>query len=433
MSDSDTLRLVEYEEREVALSPADAAFLDRAFAGQIALRRALVGEGYLLNPNQFVGVLVLPSGRRLEIAPKVPVRSLLFMLAVAAELPSPFLEEAAEFAELDELLEFVAAAFADLTEERIARGLYRAYVEREENLAAVRGRIAVAADLRHNLVLRHRTFCRFAEFTEDVPENRVVRQVAHLLARWVRRPALRLRLWRIDQVLGSVAPAQLPAEAIDRFVYGRLNEGYRPLHRLCALVLRWSSFAEGSGPFAFRAFLLDMNRLFEAFVTQILRDHARPPVSVDDQVRLHLGQGRRVDIRPDIVVRVGSVPLLVADCKYKRVEPDGFKQHDVYQMLAYCTALGLDHGLLVYPKHAVPVDDEIAVVNSPVRIRQRSLDLSGSLPELKAACRALADELLTGASPTDPRIAKTTALPVPDPAPASGHRPNAHGMGVGSG
>jgi len=109
------------------------------------------------------------------------------------------------------------------------------------------------------------------------------------------------------------------------------------------------------------------------------------------------------------------VPLLVADCKYKRVEPDGFKQHDVYQMLAYCTALGLDRGLLVYPKHAVPVDDEIAVVNSPVRIRQRSLDLSGSLPELKAACRALADEILTGASPTDPRIAKTAALPVPVP------------------
>ena len=429
MSDSSTLRLVEYEERDIDLAPADAAFLDRWFGKQMVLRRALDGEGFLLNPNQFVGVLALPSGRRLEIVPKVPVRSLFFMLAVAAELPSPFLEQAAEFADLDELLEFVAAAFADQAEERIAHGLYRAYVEREENLAAVRGRIAVADDLRHNLVLRHRTYCRFAEFTEDVPENRVVRQVADLLARWIRRPALRLRLWRIDHALGSVTPGHLPADAIDRFVYGRHSEGYRPLHRLCKLVIEWSSFAEGSGPFAFRAFLLDMNRLFEAFVTQVLRDHAPPSVSVDDQVRLHLGEGRRVDIRPDIVVRVGSTPVLVADCKYKRTEPDDFKQHDVYQVLAYCTALGLDRGLLVYPRHAVPVDDQIAVVNSPVRIRQRSLDLSGSLAELNAACRALADELFVGAIPTDPRTAETAGLPTP----ASAYRSGTYGVGGGSG
>jgi 5-methylcytosine-specific restriction enzyme subunit McrC len=394
---TETLRLVEYEEREISLASEDAAYLARAFAKQIALRRALTGEGYLLNPNQFVGVLALPSGRRLQIEPKVPVRSLFFMLAVASELPPPFLEEAAEFAELDELLEFVAGAFADLAEERIARGLYRAYVEREENLAAVRGRIAVADDLRRNHVLRHRTFCRFAELTEDVPENRIVRQVAHLLAGWVRRPPLRLRLWRIDHALGSVAPTHLPAEAVDRFAYGRLNEEYRPLHRLCKLVLEWASFADEAGPFAFRAFLLDMNRLFERFVTQTLRDRARHPVSVDDQVPLHLAEGRRVDMRPDLVVRVGTRPTLVADCKYKRLEPEGFKGHDLYQILAYCTALGLDRGLLVYPRHDVPVADAIRVVNSAVRIRQVSLDLSGSLAEIRAACDRLARVVLVDA------------------------------------
>ncbi len=396
---TEPLRLVEYEERVVALAPEDAACLARPFGTQFALRRTLTGDGYLLNPNQFVGVLALPSGRRLEIAPKVPVRSLFFMLAVASELPSPFLDAAAEFAELDELLEFIAVTFADLTEERIARGLYRAYVEREENLTAVRGRIAVAADLRRNHVLRHRTSCRFAELTEDVPENRVVRQVAHLLAGWVRRPPLRLRLWRIDHALGSVAPTHLPAEAVDRFTYGRLNEEYRPLHRLCKLVLDWASFADAAGPFAFRAFLLDMNRLFERFVTQVLRDRAQPPVSVDDQVPLHLAEGRRVDMRPDIVVRVGSRPTLVADCKYKRLEPEGFKQHDLYQMLAYCTALGLERGMLVYPKHAAPVDDAVRVVNSAVRIRQVALDLSGLLPEVRAACDRLAELVLTEALP----------------------------------
>ena len=172
------------------------------------------------------GVVALPSGQRLESYPKVPVRSLFYMLAVAFNLPSPFLPEWSEFDELDEMLEFVVAHYADLLESRIAHGLYRTYAEREENLSAVRGRIAVADDVRHNFVLRHRTYCRFAEFTWDVPENQILRQVAHLVAGWVRKPELRMQLRRIDRLMGEVAPTNLPASALDRFTYHRLNDDY---------------------------------------------------------------------------------------------------------------------------------------------------------------------------------------------------------------
>jgi hypothetical protein len=52
------------------------AFIIEHLWGRVEVRRPLVGSDYVLNPNQFVGVVALPSGRRLECYPKVPVRSL---------------------------------------------------------------------------------------------------------------------------------------------------------------------------------------------------------------------------------------------------------------------------------------------------------------------------------------------------------------------
>ena len=374
---SATIILREYEDQPVALDPDDVTFITEQLQGRITIRRQLHGTDYVLNPNQYVGVVALPSGRRLESFPKVPVRSLFYMLAVAFNLPSPFLPEWSEFDELDEMLEFVVAHYADLLESRIAHGLYRTYAEREENLSAVRGRIAVADDVRHNFVLRHRTYCRFAEFTWDVPENQILRQVAHLVAGWVRKPELRMRLRRIDRLMGEVTATNFAASALDRFTYHRLNDDYQPMHRLCRLFLEGASLSEAEGTFSFRTFLLDMNRLFEAFVTQVLRDRAPSGIAVEDQVPVYLGHEKKVPMRPDLVIRDQGVPRLVADCKYKRLEPDEFRNHDVYQVLAYCTAIDVEQGLLLYPVHEVDVRDEVRIRHVPVIVRQTTLDLSG--------------------------------------------------------
>src|SRR6516164_8266001 len=137
----DRIQLTEYREELVRLSEADAHFIDTYFSDKVTIRREPFGRQYLLNPNQHVGVIMLPSGRRLESQSKVPVRNIFYMIAVANNLSTPFRDDLAEYAEFDEVLEFVAEYFADKVEDRIARGLYRAYVEVENDLPYVRGRI----------------------------------------------------------------------------------------------------------------------------------------------------------------------------------------------------------------------------------------------------------------------------------------------------
>ena len=393
-----TIRLSEYQDTTVPLDPADAGFVLSRLRQRVAIRREFGAGEYVLNPGSYVGVVTLPSGRRLESYPKVPVNNLFHMLAVAWGLESPFRDEVVEVDRIDDLIEFIVAHFADLVERRIGRGLYRAYVDHEDNLATVRGRIAVAGDVRRNYVLRHRTYCRYSEFTWDVPENQMVRQVVHLLSGWVRQPTLRLRLRRLDAQLAEVTPTTLSASAIDQFTYHRLNDDYRPIHQLCRIFLEAASLAENEGSYAFRAFLIDMNRLFEAFITQVLRERAPLGVAVRAQSRLHLGHDKKVPMRPDLVVEVDGRDVLVGDCKYKRLEPEDFRNHDVYQMLAYCTAVDVTRGLLIYPIHEVAVQDEVRVRNSPVRIEQTTIHLGGTPDQFRETCDEFARAIFARAT-----------------------------------
>ena len=391
----EAVQLTEYQDWTGNLSEEDAEYILLHLSPKVAIRRRIQDDQYVLNPNQYAGIVTLPSGRRLESYPKVPVRNLFYMLGVAYNLPSPFRDELAKYAQLNEILEFVVSFFADLVERRLDQGLYLSYVEQEDNLTTVRGRILFAEDVRRNYVLRHRTCSRYSEFSWNIPENQIIRQVVYLLTGWELKRKLRRRLHRLDGALAEITPVNLSASIISRFQYNRLNEDYRQLHLFCRLFLEGASLSEESGPFDFQTFLVDMDKLFEKFVTQVLRERARGHMVVNDQVPVYLGHEQKVLMRPDIIVREGETVLLVADCKYKRLEPDEFKNHDIYQMLAYCTATRVQRGLLIYPLHAAVIQDEVEIRNTQTVVQQRAIDLSKEeTSELDHECDTFARRIL---------------------------------------
>lgn len=167
----------------------------------------------------------------------------------------------------------------------------------------------------------------------------------------------------------------------------------RQLHQLCRLFLEWASYSEDAGPHSFRAFLLDMNKLFEEFVCQILRERAPGNATVETQVSLDLDMAKKIPIRPDIIVRQAGQISLVADCKYKRLEPDDFRNYDIYQLLAYCTATAVSQGILVYPKHIHHIYEQTRIKNTGITIRQFTIDLSEESELLIRRCNEFADRV----------------------------------------
>lgn len=374
------IRLREYTPAEHPLSPADAHFLLQRMVGKFEIEPSASLHSWVINPMQHVGVMVLPSGETLVVEPKVPVRNVFQMFAVAHGLTGVFRDELAKLDDINDLIELVVMHFVDLVQDRIRRGLYRDYVEREDNLGTVRGRIVIHQQIQQNAILQHRMYCRFTEFTHDIPENQIIRQVVHMLSLRVAFPGLRLKLQHLDANLGDIPPTNLTVDDLDRMHYHRLNDDYQPIHRLCRLFLQLLSLEHQSGETELRAFFIDMNVLFEAYIAAALQRTRPQGGQALTQFKRHLDQANKVNIKPDLLLRMSGADCLIADTKYKDVESKGTSNADLFQMTAYCLTQGVFDGLLIYPANAGYSDASYEIRNSNIRIRAVTVDL-GMPPE----------------------------------------------------
>ena len=94
-------------------------------------------------------------------------------------------------------------------------------------------------------------------------------------------------------------------------------------------------------------------------------------------------------IEPDFTWREGSRATIVVDAKYKTDKSTNFPNADTYQVLAYCTALGLQHGHLVYAKGEGQHQTH-RIMRSPIHIHCHTLDLTQNPGGLLNQVRALA-------------------------------------------
>nr|WP_154923784.1 restriction endonuclease [Microbacterium testaceum] len=340
-----------------------------------------VGAGSaVLQPRGRVGA-VRVGDLQVEVWPKQKVKlaHLIFMLGYAAD--PGFRPEAVDAEAYNELWPALAESLARLCERALLGGVLQGYRTVEESSIVVRGRIRVADQLRRHPGQISPTEIAYDEYMTDVAENRILRTALRLMRAVPRlRPAVASRLSHLDNRLDGVAVLRRGAP-LPTWRATRLNARYVPALRLAELVLRNTAAQAGDDGVEIAAFVVSMWKVFEDFVTVALREAiaARGRRAVP-QKRWYFDEVRRdgvsrVPMAIDLLEYDGAAPVLVYDAKYKAAAGDGrYPNADFYQMLAYCTTVGLDRAVLVYAQGGEPVDRR--VVNSSVTIREWPLDLS---------------------------------------------------------
>ena len=134
--------------------------------------------------------------------------------------------------------------------------------------------------------------------------------------------------------------------------FDRLNEHYQGVVGLSRLVLRHGAFETGRGAARASGFLMDMNVVFQEFLTQALREvlgASRQSLRSDSELQgVTLDREGKVTLKPDLTWWDGPDCRFVGDAKYKNLTGERVPNADLYQMLSYATALGLPGGLLIY-------------------------------------------------------------------------------------
>ena len=159
----------------------------------------------------------------------------------------------------------------------------------------------------------------------------------------------RLLGWVVG-MLADVSPREFPPGRVPEVAFDLLNGHYRDVVALARLILRHGAFESGRGGVRASGFLMDMNVIFQEFLTQALREElgASPRTLRSDREleELTLDHGLRVNLEPDLTWWDGPTCTFVGDAKYKNFTGHRVPNGDLYQMLSYATALDLPRGTL---------------------------------------------------------------------------------------
>ena len=349
--------------------------------------------GWVLTASSRVGVAT-GAGWDLRVRPKLTVPQLFFLLAYAND-PDGWSDLTVPFERDDDLLDAVAEGFSWHALRAVDRGLLRGYLNVDERIPTIRGRIRFGDQIARNATLPLPVEVSYDEYTADIVENQLLKTAAATLLRFPRVPAqARKRLLRLRALLDEVTVLSRPREAKAPAIT-RLNQRYESGLRLAELILRNSSITTSRGGYAATGFSFDMNRVFEDFVTtaftEAMRRHGG---AVRAQVaETSLDQARRLTLKPDISWWIGDSCVAILDAKYKAIEHGRMKHPDAYQMLAYCTAYGLRRGYLLYADDTTIESTTHVIRNSGIEIVVVELSVQAEREALLEQVDDLADEV----------------------------------------
>jgi 5-methylcytosine-specific restriction enzyme subunit McrC len=402
-----TIQLQEWSEAEdVELSFDQVNALRTAAGHAITISPGRRRDTWNLKATSYVGAIRV-GDLAVMVQPKIPLENLFYMLS-AGQAEVDFGTSLVGFEE-DELLPALAAFYERLVAHTLRRGVLKAYKEHDETLVALRGRIDIPAMLRAG-GMPAPIACRFDELSVDIPENRILRTAAVILATFPDvAPAVRRNLRHTVGVLDGVEAVD--PRAIPPINLTRLNRYYEPALRMAQVILWSGGIKDRAGKLEASTFLIDMNHLFERFVTIQLRRLLAGRLEVRDQVKTYLDTGQKVTMYPDLVFHRRGEPVLVADVKYKLTDDGLGRNADYYQLLAYCKALDLTNGVLLY---AGDVESStIRVQHEGAEMLVMPLDLTGDSAAIERMLECVAQTVLIARTRATRRVARSRRSVLP--------------------
>lgn len=303
---------------------------------------------YRVQAGPYVGRLGLPSGDSIDIRSRFEFDDFVALLRAAGRLPSRVdllaaIEDTGMF-----IVDALVYAFVREVEALAGRGLTKGYVARRRNRPPYAGRPDLARHVARNAARPERIATIERTITADIPVNRALRRGFDALRAFDMAPAVAGRLARLSTLLNPAARSWMTADDTAALAANPDNRRYRDALLLAEVALRGRALTPTVGALEGSSFLFYMPGVWQACVVEWVRERY-PERLVAPEHRFAVTDRGGEDGRADVAVFDSGELIALFDAKYKRFgkRPN---PEDVYQMVAYLEALGLDEATLVYPE-----------------------------------------------------------------------------------
>ena len=317
-----------------------------------------------LQIQNYVGMVKLPSGKTLEILPKVQIvpdgqdeRMKLIDMIVNSINPKISKPMDANN-EKKTLMDYIIWWFLHHMDSLLKYGVKQDYVLVEENSAYVKGKILFSQNIRHNSALQHRTYIEYEDFTPNCIENRLLHSALLACVKHAQNPDIKQKAVRYCHFFDGIGE-MTSLNDFDKWTDNRFYKHYNTIKPLTEIILTGVQPFMTQGKKSIPAILFPMEMVFEKYIAQCLENNA-DKYTIKTQSTEKKLTTNAFTLKPDIVLSKDGERPRVLDTKWKRLSDGKVSSSDAYQMFAYSQAynemedMGADTVLLYPYNHKKP-------------------------------------------------------------------------------
>lgn len=327
-----------------------------------------------IRARQYVGVISL-AGEVIQVLPKVfntkedsesqktNIKGLMYLLQLTKKLKISETDISKLSEKIDSLLEIFIYLFAANLLELLQNNFHRSYVNQEENLKYVKGKIIFTEHIRHNYIDKSKFYCNYDEYEDNVLLNQIFKATINKCIK-VSKTNFNL-LQKCDQLLSNVEDKIFNNPNICKQIkFNKLNQRYTYVFELAKLLLFGNSPNMDSNNLNTFSIMFDMNKLFEESIYEIIKENKQhlgiKELKREKQEEIFDNNSScNFTMKPDIYLEKNDGEKIIIDTKYKLLETikadrnsnqRGISQADIYQVFAYSQYYKANKCVLLYPK-----------------------------------------------------------------------------------
>lgn len=336
----------------------------------------------------------------------IPIRNVYNMLVYTFEVLKSKEYERLDREDCEDIYDLLASLLLCGTNTLIKRGFLKSYVNRTEELVAIRGRIDISRSLRKLSLQNAKAVCNYDEFSADIYFNQVLKATFLLLKRHQLQRTIKRDVAKILMYFNDIDTISINTISWDSFVFNRNNVHYDTLLYFCRLICEEAIANQNKGKKNFRTIEEKLlPSLFERFVYAFYKKHLTDPVSFQQQIKWNADH---FDMLPrmnaDTVIENGNHKLIV-DTKFysKTLQSNRFSDNqtvissNLYQIFAYVKneiASVSDKpvsGMLLYPQVDIAVEKSYFIDGHNFYVR--TVDLNQEFDLIKQELIAITNPL----------------------------------------
>ena len=305
----------------------------------------------------------------------IPILNIYYLLSYAWDRLDEAKPKEVSQTDNKNVINLFAKVLSNRTSHLLSRGLDRGYIDNQEILGVIRGKINLTSTISKNLMSKVKVDCTFDELSYNIIHNRILKSTINSLLRSDEltkdvREQLKLSYMKFPSEIEMMS---IRKESFKGLQFYRNNFFYDFIMKICELIHDNYLTDENSGKKIFQDFTRDeikMRKVFESFTERFYKRHSDKHgykvssqkvvnwynVTADEISKEYLPQ-----MRPDIVLEKEDKKIIL-DTKYykealkKHYEKKRISSSNLYQMYAYMKNMSANdssfencEGILLYP------------------------------------------------------------------------------------